>query len=191
MVTVERVVVGLRNAGFNVVEDRRATVVLHRLVGRRDDHVRIETGRAGWWQLGGQGRTMQAVKVGQVWRLVEQAFNRPVPRAPDIPAGVHVGADLTRATMVRDDGPTVGASDHDRISEVVVGWCDRMGVTADVLAAGLPDDPVLRLEFAVVARDRAAGLAAARTARVSLDAVRPAERRHLRRHIDVAVGRLP
>lgn len=191
--TVATMVLALQHEGFEVVATRRTSVHARRTVGQRDDHVALDVEAAGLLsRLLRRRRAVTAVHVGQVWRLVEQAFNRPVPEAAAIPDEVHVVADMhdLPSDVVASDGIVSDASDA-AVVAAVVRWCDRLPTPADVLAAGLPHDPVLRLEFAVVARDRAAGLGAAEEARAHLSKVRRSRRRGRRRHIDRAVGRLP
>lgn len=206
--TVATMVLALQHEGFEVVATRRAGVHARRTVGQRDDHVALDVESAGpLSRLLRRRRAVTAVHVGQVWRLVEQAFNRPVPDAATIPDEVHLVADMhdvphdavaSGAGFPDGRGSDAGGSDAGgsdasdaAVVAAVVRWCDRLRTPADVLAAGLPDDPVLRLEFAVVARDRTAGVAAADEARARLSEVRRSRRRGRRRHIDRAVGRLP
>ena len=191
--TVATMVLALQHEGFEVVAMRRTSVHARRTVGQRDDHVALDVEAAGpLSRVLRRRRAVTAVHVGQVWRLVEQAFNRPVPDEATIPDEVHVVADLhsLSSDAVASDSGVADASDA-AVVAAIVRWCDRLPTPADVLAAGLPDDPVLRLEFAVVARDRAAGLVAAEEARAQLSEVRRSRRRDRRRHIDRAVGRLP
>ncbi|HKJ54599.1 MAG TPA: hypothetical protein VJ978_01300 [Nitriliruptoraceae bacterium] len=171
--------------GFEVVSSRRGRVHLSRRVGHRDDHVVLEPASRGLvGLLPWRRHRVCAVVVGQVWRLVEQAFSRPVPAVPTLPSQVHVASRFDPSTH-SDDG------DVTRLVGAIVSWCDARATPADVLARGEPDDPVLRLEFAVVARDHAVGQAAAAEARAGVSALEPARRRMVTRRIDLAEDRLP
>lgn len=171
--------------GFEVASSRRGRVHLRRRVGHRDDHVVLEPASRGLvgllpWRRHGVG----AVVVGQVWRLVEQAFSRPVPSVPAVPSQVHLASRF-------DPASHAAAGDVSRLVRAIVSWCDARATPADVLARGQPDDPVLRLEFAVVARDHAAGQAPAAEARAAASALAPARRLTVTRRIDLAEARLP
>ncbi len=175
----------LRGVGFQVTATRRDMVHLRRRVGQRDDHVAVTLRRRTLVSrlMGHPGR-VRAVAVGQVWRLVEQAFNRPVPAVAMLPDDAHVATDL-------DAGELQQAAGWPDLVAAIGGWCDTRPTPADVLAEGLPTDPYLRLDFAVVARDRAAGLAAVAAARADLAQMTPSQRRRLERHVDLAEARLP
>lgn len=181
---VETLVVALQHEGFQPVDRSRDGVHLCRRVGHRDDHVLVQAAATGLvGRVLQRQRVVTDVRVGQVWRLVEQAFNRPVPVTPRIPDQVHVATDL--APLLAQEPTDV------EVAAVVDAWCARTPTPADVLAAHRLTDPVLRLEFAVVARDRAVGRDAADEARRTGGRLRGSRRRAMRTHVDLAEARLP
>lgn len=180
----DQLVTLLGGVGFEILASRHDQVRLARAQPHpaRVDHVRIDLVRLVWLaRMLGQPRNVAGVAVGIIYPIAEQAFARPVPPQPLLPDQVHVA---TSAAELVSDG------EQQTLATAIDAWLKSLPRPVDALEAGLVNDPLRRLEFAVLATDRRVGEEAARAARAHLEDVAPSRRRQVLRRIELAEQRL-
>lgn len=175
----------LARKGFDEADARGGAARVVRRHEGRHDHVVLTLSRKPWWRrLARQPRSVEEVLVGVLWPIGEMAFSRSVPPLPMVPQQVHA---TTNFTALVDAHPTDPAT----IAAVVDDWCRRLEDPGHALRVGAIEDPIRRLEFAVVTGDAERGRDAADAARADVKSLPPAPRTQALKRIDLAEGRLP